>query len=786
MMNAKELIHQAERLLLTSDHTTLEKATAVQLHNAVSTAAMQALSPTWVKCEEKRAGKRQAYYLSCEYLMGRLVYNNLYCLGLLEETRALLAERGVDLAILEDIEDDAFGNGGLGRLAACFLDSAATHDIPLTGYGLRYRYGLFKQTFVEGRQHEEPDDWSRFGDPWSIRRRDLAVVVPMKTGDVLAVPYDMPVIGYGAKNIGTLRLWQCESLHEFDFPLFSQQKYSRAAADKNSAEDITKLLYPNDSMRGGKLLRVKQQYVLTSASVQDLFQAYKARHGKDFSHFAAEHALQLNDTHPVMAIPELIRLLMAEGVSFEEAFRITRDTCSYTNHTIMQEALEKWDLPLLNAVCPEIVKIIRRIDRRFKKEMAAQGAEVSPARCIIWPNPWNPKVEQVHMAQLALYASNTINGVAAIHTEILKNDVFADWYALYPDRFQNKTNGITQRRWLGLCNPELTKLISDEIGDGFLTDLNLLENLKPYIDDNLCRDFIEVKHQKKLQLAAEIAHMEGVELDPGMIFDVQVKRLHEYKRQLMNALSILGIYFQLKEGKLTDFTPTAFIFGAKAAAGYARAKAVIHFINLIADLVNHDPDTCDKLKVVFVQNYNCSWAEKIIPAADISEQISPAGTEASGTGNMKLMLNGAVTLGTFDGANVEIVEQAGRENNYIFGATVEELNALKPTYNPRAIYESNPLLARCMNTLVDGTFPDDDGMFRELFTALLDGASWHAPDHYFILQDFDSYMEAKLRANREYRNSLPFARKCLMNVASAGKFSSDRTILQYAKEIWKV
>ena len=786
MMNAQELIRQAESLLLTNDHTTIEKATAVQLHNAISSAAMQVLAPTWVKCEESRAGKRQAYYLSCEYLMGRLVYNNLYCLGLLDETRRLLAQRGVDLAILEDIEDDAFGNGGLGRLAACFLDSAVTHDIPLTGYGLRYRYGLFKQTFVDGRQHEEPDDWSRFGDPWSIRRRDLAVVVPMKTGDVLAVPYDMPVIGYGAKNIGTLRLWQCESLHEFDFPLFSQQKYSRAAADKNSAEDITKLLYPNDSMRGGKLLRVKQQYVLTSASVQDLFRAYKGRHGNDFSHFAAEHALQLNDTHPVMAIPELIRLLMAEGVSFEEAFRITRDTCSYTNHTIMQEALEKWDLPLLSAVCPEIVKIIRRIDRLFKKEMAKQGAEITPARCIVWPNPWNPKVEQVHMAQLALYASNTINGVAAIHTEILKNDVFADWYALYPERFQNKTNGITQRRWLGLCNPELTSLIEGKIGPGFLTALSQLEKLKPFINDDLCRDFIEVKHQKKLQLAAEIAHMEGIELDPGMIFDVQVKRLHEYKRQLMNALSILAIYYQLKDGALTDFTPTAYIFGAKAAAGYARAKAVIHFINLIADMVNNDPDTCDKLKVVFVQNYNCSWAEKIIPAADISEQISPAGTEASGTGNMKLMLNGAVTLGTFDGANVEIVEQAGRENNYIFGATVEELNALKPHYNPRAIYESNPLLARCMNTLIDGTFPDDDGMFRELFTALMDGASWHAPDHYFILQDFDSYMQAKLRANREYRDSLSFARKCLMNVASAGKFSSDRTILQYAKEIWKV
>ncbi len=786
MMNAQELLAQAESLLLTSEHTTLENATAVQLHNAISSAAMQALSPTWVACEENRSGKRQAYYLSCEYLMGRLVFNNLYCLGLLEDVRKLLSQRGVDIAMLEDIEDDAFGNGGLGRLAACFLDSAVTHDIPLTGYGLRYRYGLFKQTFVDGCQHEEPDDWARFGDPWSIRRQDLAVVVPMKTGHVLAVPYDMPIIGYGAKNIGTLRLWQCESLHEFDFPLFNEQKYAQAAADKNKAEDITKLLYPNDSLKAGKQLRVKQQYVLTSASVQDLLRAYKQRHGSDFSFFAAEHALQLNDTHPVMAIPELIRLLMAEGIAFEEAFLIARDTCAYTNHTVMQEALEKWDLPLLASVCPEIVEIIKKIDLRFKAELAEKGLAPSAARCIIWPNPWNTRMKQVHMAQLAVYATHTTNGVAAIHTEILKDDVFADWYALYPERFQNKTNGITQRRWLGLCNPELSRLIETKIGSGFLTDLYQLEGLKPFINDDLCRDFIQVKGEKKRQLAAEIAHMEGVLLDPDMIFDVQVKRLHEYKRQLMNALSILGIYFQLKDGLLPDFTPTAFIFGAKAAAGYARAKAVIHLINLIAGMVNDDPDTCDKLKVVFVQNYNCSWAEKIIPAADVSEQISPAGTEASGTGNMKFMLNGAVTLGTFDGANVEIVEQAGRENNYIFGATVDELNAIKASYNPKAIYAENKLLARCMDTLVDGTFPDEDGMFHELYTALLEGASWHAPDHYFVLKDFDSYMQAKLQVNRDYKDSLSFARKCLMNVSSAGKFSSDRTIAQYAKEIWHV
>ena len=786
MMTARELITLTETQLLAHDHMTLETASAVQLHNALSKAAMQALSPLWVEKEQQRAGHRQAYYLSAEYLVGRLVYNNLYCMGLLEEVRALLAERGVDLAALEDIEDDAFGNGGLGRLAACFLDSAVTHDVPLTGYGLRYRYGLFKQSFVDGRQHEAPDDWSKFGDPWSIRRSELAVVVPMKTGDVLAVPYDMPVVGYGAKNVGTLRLWQTESLNEFDFTYFNDQHYLKASADKNKAEDITKLLYPNDSRREGKQLRIKQQYVLVSASLQDMLRAYKQRHGSDYALFAAEHAVQLNDTHPVMAIPELIRLMMLDGVGFEEAFLIARSTFAYTNHTVMQEALEKWDLPLLSSVCPEIVRLIRRIDARFRKDMAKKGKDVNAQRCIIWPNPWNPDVQQVHMAQLAVYGTHATNGVAAIHSQILRDDLFAQWHEVYPDRFQNKTNGVTQRRWLGLCNPELTALIEEKIGAGFLTDLFRLEKLKPHIDDDLCRAFMAVKQEKKRQLAAEILRREGVALDPAMMFDVQVKRMHEYKRQFMNALSILAIYFELKEGRLPDFTPTAFIFGAKAAPGYDRAKAVIHLINMIAGIVNNDPDTSDRLRVVFVQNYNCSYAEKIIPAADVSEQISPAGTEASGTGNMKLMLNGAVTLGTFDGANIEIVEQAGRENNYIFGATVDELNAIKGKYRPRDIYEQDAQLRRVLDTLVDGTFPDEDGRLRELFTALLDGASWHAPDHYFILKDFRSYMDAKLQANRDYRDTLAFARKCLMNVASAGTFSSDRTIAQYAKEIWQV
>ncbi len=780
MMTAAQLIKDAEQRLLTDAHKTLTEASVAELHNALSGAAMDAIAPVWTKKEADRFPKRQAYYLSMEFLVGRLVYNNLYCMGLLEEVRSLLADKGVDLAVLEDVEDDAFGNGGLGRLAACFLDSAVTCNVPLTGYGLRFRYGLFRQDFVDGRQKEFPDDWSRFGDPWSIRRPEEAVLVHMKTGDVLAVPYDMPVIGYGCKNVGTLRLWQAESPNEIDFDLFSSQDYAKAASAKNQAEDITKFLYPNDTKKAGKQLRVKQQYLLVSATVQDILRAYRKRHGSDYSFLSAEVAAQLNDTHPTMAIPELIRLLSLDGVPFETAFGIARDTFAYTNHTVMQEALEKWDLSLLNGVCPDIVKVMKQIDARFRKEMKQAGKEVSPSLCVILDG-------RVHMAEMAVYATHATNGVAALHSEILKNDVFSEWYILYPERFQNKTNGITQRRWLGLCNPELCDLIASQIGHGFETDLDLLKQLDPKINAALCKKFLTVKKAKKKQLCAEILKREGVKLDPDMVFDVQVKRLHEYKRQFMNALSILAIYDQVRRGKLKDLPPVAFIFGAKAAPGYDRAKAVIHWINMIADKINNDPKVADRLKVVFVRNYNCSWAEKIIPAADISEQISPAGTEASGTGNMKLMLNGAVTLGTFDGANVEIVEEAGRENNYIFGATVEELEKIKDSYDPVKIYEKNVLLRRALDTLVDGTFPDDDGMLKDLHDAILKGATWHKPDHYYVMKDFESYLDAKIRAIRDAgAKDTAFARKCLMNVAHAGKFSSDRTIRQYAKEIWNV
>lgn len=769
--NCLNILKWTEAQLKYTYDVSLQEATPQELHEALGEAVMMAISDNWNFSKRTRMHQRKAYYISAEYLIGRLVYSNLYNLGILEDMKKLFAERGVDLAVLEDIEDAALGNGGLGRLAACFLDSAASCNLPLSGYGLRYKFGLFKQSFDEnGSQKENADDWSKFGDPWSYRRYNHTVKVKFPDHTVLAVPYDVPIIGYGTNNINTLRLWQCEAEEELDFNAFNDQDYLRALAQKNKAEDITRVLYPNDSTWEGKRLRIKQQYVLSSASLQDMLRTYKVAHGTDLSHFADYYAVQLNDTHPAMSIPELIRLLMQEGMDFDQSFSIAQRTFSYTNHTVMSEALEKWNLDLLRSVVPEIVDIICRIDEKLKRE--------NPGLFIVQDNT-------AHMANLSVYVGSYVNGVAEIHSQILKDDLFKDWYHMFPQRFQNKTNGVTPRRWLGLCNPELTQLIKYRIGGEFLKDLDQLSRLKPMIDDTMVYQFNTVKRAKKEQLCKIIAQHEDVKLNPDFIFDVQVKRLHEYKRQLMNALSIVDIYFRLKNGELPDFRPTAFIFGAKSAPGYARAKAIIRYINRIARMVNNDPAVSDKLKVVFVQNYNCSYAEHIIPAADISEQISPAGTEASGTGNMKLMLNGAVTLGTLDGANVEIAQEAGKENEYIFGHTVQEINACRDSYRARDIYESNAHLRRAIDTLVDGTVPTDDDQ-KELFHALLDGASWHKPDHYFVLLDYESYMDAKLRANKEYGDRLAFGRKCLENVASASKFSSDRTIRQYAEEIWHI
>ena len=768
-LNCVNILKWTEAQLKYTYDVSLKDATPQELHEALGQAVMMAISDSWSHAKKVRMNQRKAYYISAEYLIGRLVYSNLFNLGILDEMKKLFAERGVDLAILEDIEDDALGNGGLGRLAACFLDSAASTNIPLSGYGLRYKFGLFKQSFDgNGNQVEKADDWTKFGDPWSYRRYNHTVKIKFPDHTVLAVPYDVPIIGYDTKNVGTLRLWQCEAEEELNFDAFNSQDYLRALDAKNKAEDITRVLYPNDSTWDGKRLRIKQQYVLSSASLQDMIRTFKIAHGNDLSRFGEFYAVQLNDTHPAMSIPELIRLLKLEGMSFDDAFKVAQKTFSYTNHTVMGEALEKWPLDLMRSVVPEIVDIICQIDAKLKSEH---------------PNLFIVKDNVAHMANLSVYVGSYVNGVAEIHSQILKDDCFKDWYYAYPERFQNKTNGITPRRWVGLCNPELTEMVRAKVGGDFLKDLELIGGLKDKIDDDTVAQFNAIKRQKKEQLCTVIAEHEGVMLNPDFMFDVQVKRLHLYKRQLMNILSIVDIYFRLKEGRLPDFQPTAYIFGAKSAPGYVDAKSVIRYINRVARMINNDPAVADKMKVVFVQNYNCSYAEHIIPAADVSEQISPAGTEASGTGNMKLMLNGAVTLGTLDGANVEIAQEAGAENEYIFGHTVEQINAGRGSYYPRGIYDSNADLRRAINTLVDGTVPTDDGL-RNLFHSLLDWGE--NSDQYRLLLDYESYLDAKLRANRDYADRMAFGRKCLMNVASAAKFSSDRTIRQYAEEIWHI
>lgn len=770
-LDCNQIVQETQALLKLNYDTTLQEATPQELHDCLGRVIMMVIHENWSASKEQRAKERRAFYFSAEYLVGRMVYSNLYNLDILPSITEAFRKKGVDLACLEEVEDDALGNGGLGRLAACFLDSAATMNLPLSGYGLRYRFGLFKQRFDEnGSQRELADDWAKYGDPWSYRRDRHTVRIEFADQTVLAVPYVMPVIGYHTDYIGTLWLWQCEAEQELDFDAFNAQDYIKALEAKNRAEDITRVLYPNDSTYEGKRLRIKQQYVLSSASLQNILHTYQKNHGNDFAAFSDFCAIQLNDTHPAMSIPELIRLLMREGLSFDAAFSVAQKTFSYTNHTIMGEALEKWDLGLLESVVPEIAAIIRHIDERCRAE--------HPDLFIIRDN-------QAHMANLSVYVSSYVNGVAKIHSEILKNSLFRDWYAQYPHRFQNKTNGITPRRWLGLCNPELTELITSRIGPGFLTDLSRLTALRSNIDDSLVQDFHRIKQEKKRQLAAVIQRTEGITIHPDAVFDVQVKRLHEYKRQLLNALVTMDFYLSLKEGSLQNMPPLVCIFGAKSAPGYARAKAIIRYINRIATLINHDPDMQGKLQVVFVQNYNCSYAEHIIPAADISEQISPAGTEASGTGNMKLMLNGAVTLGTMDGANVEIVAQAGEENNYIFGASVDKINAIRDTYWARSIYDSNPRIRRALDTLVSGIVPTDQEQ-TELYTALLDGASWHRPDHYFLLLDFEDYRNARLRAIYDAADWMQFRRKGLLNLAAAGTFSSDRTIRQYAEEIWHI
>ncbi len=782
----KKAIMEAIKFQLKSDyHTTPDKAKPDQLHMALSKAVMAEIADRWQDSLERHRRQRHAYYFSAEFLMGRMIYNNLMCLGVTKEVGELLEESGTSLAAFEEVEDCALGNGGLGRLAACFLDSAATMDLPLDGYGIRYKYGLFKQKIQGGFQLEEADDWTRFGDPWGLRREDEKVIVRFADQTIVAVPYDMPIIGYNTNNIGTLRLWQAEAEKPFDFNLFNEQQYDKSVSAANRAEDISRVLYPNDSTDAGKILRLKQQYFFCSASLQDILRKYKLAYGNDFSHFAEMNAIQLNDTHPVISIPELIRLLTdGENLPFDEALGICKQVFAYTNHTILAEALEKWSQHLMIATIPRVYDIIVKIDEALTRELAGMGVPGDKAQSmrII-------QRETVHMAHMAIFASSYVNGVAKLHTEILKNDALKDWYAVYPQRFQNKTNGITQRRWLALCNPALSDLLTELLGDeSWKTDLSQLKKLEHYVsDDTIMERVAQIKLDNHKRLADYIWKKDRIQIDPNTCFDIQIKRLHEYKRQFLNILTILELYYEIKEGSLTDFTPTTFIFGAKSAPGYKRAKGIIKLINEVARLIDSDPAVRGILNVVFVSNYNVSYAEKLVAAADISEQISTAGKEASGTGNMKLMANGAVTMGTYDGANIEIFEEAGEENNYRFGATVDEIRDVAERYNPNWTYNHDRRVKRILDALIDGTLNDGGtGIFRELHDSIVYGSAWHRPDQYFLLLDLDRYLEARKRASNDYKDRLGFARKCWMNICNSGKFSSDRTIAEYAKDIWHI
>ena len=778
-----QIVNEAIKIAKNKYFKDIRELNSNEIHSVISSAVMSYIADDWKNSKDYRIKNRTAFYFSAEFLVGRAIYNNLVSKETYTEVENELNKLGVSLKAMEDVEDAALGNGGLGRLAACFLDSAATLNVPLDGYGIRYKYGLFKQDIVDGFQTEAADDWTQFGDPWSVRMENDAVTVDFKDMSVKAVPYDMPIIGYGTSNIGTLRLWQSESLVPFDFDLFNAQKYDKSVVLKNRAEDISRVLYPNDDNNEGKKLRLKQQYFFSSASLQDIIRKFKSIHGNEFSKFADFITIQLNDTHPVISIPELIRLLTEkENVEFTDAVEICKKVFNYTNHTIMQEALEKWDLKLIRDTIPQVIDIIKKLDKMLKAELknAKIEKEIASKMQII-------QDKRVHMAYLAIFCSRYVNGVARIHTDILKTDVLKDWYELYPEKFQNKTNGITQRRWLLLCNSELSELITELLGNKeWVTNLDKLKELEKYADDDsVLNRFIAIKEEKKKQLVEYIKLHDGVEIDENSIFDIQIKRLHEYKRQLLNALAILELYFEIKEGTLKDFVPTTFIFGAKSAPGYARAKGIIKLINEVAKLIENDKEVSKYIKVVFVKNYNVSYAEKLVAACDVSEQISTAGTEASGTGNMKLMLNGAVTLGTYDGANVEIVEEAGEENNYIFGARVEEIEEIKEIYSSKELYDADEKIKRVLDALVDGTLKDGKTkIFKELYDSILKGASWHKPDHYYLLLDFNDYIEAKKRVNADYKNKKEFYKKCWLNMCNAGKFSSDRTIKEYANEIW--
>ena len=808
-INKAELKDSILRELRRQYGKTLEEAHEFELYNAVSKVALDYAMEKWYNTKKTYAKKqvKQMYYFSAEFLMGRFMGNNLINLQINDVIRETLNELGVDINKIEDREMDAgLGNGGLGRLAACFLDSLATLSLPGHGYGLRYKYGMFEQKIENGFQMEYPDDWTKYGDPWSIKRMDRVFEVKfggqievhrdefgkeyfkrVNTETVHAVAYDVPVIGYGNDTVNTLRLWEARSPEGFDLKLFNDQTYLQASAKAVQAEDISRVLYPNDTEKDGKQLRLKQQFFFTSASLQDIIRRYKSVFGNDFSKFAEKVAIQLNDTHPVVAIPELMRIFLdKEKLGWDESWNICKNVFAYTNHTILSEALEKWDISLFQPLLPRIYQIIEEINRRFVAELQQK-----------YPGDWERinKMSiigdgQVRMAWLAIVGSHKVNGVAALHTEILKNSELREWNELYPEKFLNKTNGITQRRWLLKANPELAALITELIGDKWITDLYELKKLEQYLDDdNVLNRIAEIKLHNKEKLAKYIKDTTGIEVNPHSIFDIQVKRLHEYKRQLLNVLHIMDLYNRLKENPYLDVEPRTFIFGAKSAAGYRRAKGIIKLINAVAEKVNNDTEINGKIKVVFLENYRVSLAEKIFPSADVSEQISTASKEASGTGNMKFMLNGALTLGTMDGANVEIVEEVGNENAFIFGLSAQEVENYQANggYNPFDEYNNVEGLKKVVDQLGDGTYDDNHtGIFRELQNSLLYGVDGSRPDVYFLLKDFASYREAQDRLQNQFKDKREWTRKALKNIANAGKFSSDRTIAEYAKEIWNI
>lgn len=784
---------------------TVDEATPEQLYQAVAYAVKDVIIDQWIAThkEYEKQDVKTLYYLSMEFLMGRALGNNIISFMARDEVKEVLSELGFDLNTIEDQEPDpALGNGGLGRLAACFLDSLATLGYPAYGCGIRYRYGMFKQKIENGFQIEVPDDWLKNGYPFEIRRAEYATEVKfggyVKTvwedgkerfvqegyQSVRAVPYDMPIVGYGNNVVNTLRIWDAEAINTFSLDSFDRGDYQKAVEQENLAKTIVEVLYPNDNHYAGKELRLKQQYFFISASVQRAVMKYMEKH-EDIHKFYEKTVFQLNDTHPTVAVPELMRILLDEyGLSWEEAWEITAKTCAYTNHTIMSEALEKWPIELFSRLLPRIYQIVEEINRRFQQkvmEMYPGNQEKLKSMSVIYDG-------QVRMANLAIVGGFSVNGVARLHTEILKNQELKDFYQMMPEKFNNKTNGITQRRFLLHGNPLLTDWVTKKIGDDWITSLPHIHRLAVYAEDPKCRqEFMDIKYRNKVRLAKYIKEHNGIDVDPRSMFDVQVKRLHEYKRQLMNILHVMHLYNQLKDNPNLDMVPRTFIFGAKAAAGYKRAKLTIKLINAVADVINNDRSINGKLKVVFIEDYKVSNAEIIFAAADVSEQISTASKEASGTGNMKFMLNGALTLGTMDGANVEIVEEVGAENAFIFGLSSDDVIRYEKdgTYNPMDIFNNNYEIRRVLMQLINGYYsPQDPELFRDIYNSLLNTQSSDRADTYFILKDFPSYADAQRRIDQAYRDENWWAKAAILNVAGSGKFTSDRTIEEYVRDIW--